>query len=125
KLQSLIASPAGPELYWNDTPLVEIDTGPSTAVRPKPLPVVANQASVAVLNEYRSSEPPLMSSCAPSLPRYTVTPVTDTLNNDPVTAPEVAAVAATPVWRVTANVDTDSEPSPVTVTLVEPPLTWT
>src|SRR5207244_9163898 len=120
-----IASPAGPELYWNDTPLVLIDTGPNTAVNPKPLPVVANQASVGVLNEYRSRLPPVMSSCAPSLPRCAVTPVTETVNSEPVTAPELAAVAETPVWRVTANVATDSEPSPVTVTEVEPPLTCT
>src|SRR5207244_2793395 len=109
--QLVIASPAGPELYWNDTPLVEIETGPSTAVRPKPLPVVASQASVPVLNEYRSSEPPLISSCAPSVPRCTVTPVTETLNSEPVTAPLVSAVADTPVCRVTAKVDTDSNPS--------------
>src|SRR5207248_1583968 len=107
--QFVIASPAGPELYWKATPLVEIETGPNTAVNPKPLPVVASQASVAVLNEYRSSDPPLMSSCAPSVPRCTVTPVTDTLNSEPVTAPELAAVADTPVCWVTAKVATLSE----------------
>src|SRR5205085_791475 len=106
------------------TPLVLIETGPSTAVKPKPLPCAANQASAAVLNEYRSSEPPVISSCAPSVPKCTVTPVTETENSDPVTAPEIAAVAATPVWRVTANVDTASEPSPVTVTVVAPPARW-
>ena len=122
-VQFVIASPAGPELYWNATLLPASDTGPIATLRLKLLPVVANHDALAVVNESRSRLPPVTSICAPPVPRCSVAPVTETVNSVPVTVPEVAAVALTLSCRTIEKVATPTEPSPVTVRPVAPPET--